>query len=357
MAHRNQKIKVPRDSPIDMSASFTPPGETSSDLWVERSNLNGVILSGVAYGILFVLATQAILLLLKPSRGKRIAWQLIAYICFLFTLATIGFAGNVKFNQMTYIDDRNIPGGPNAFTAQYYNDWVNILAFASYTVMSWAADALVLWRFVVVWNYKYWICVIPILIYLGAVSSSIALLVAMTKPGASFWSQIVVKFSIAYWSLSISLNIILTLLISGRLLFVRHRIETSLGTHHAQMYSSLVALLVESAALYSVTGLIFIISYARNSPFQNLVLPALGQIQGIAPVLILLRVAQGRAWSQPVLNTNRSTIVAKSTPDPIPLSHIGFGSSDMTARDTNGSISKGVESEICGKMFSKEVLV
>ena len=71
---------------------------------------------------------------LNPSRGKRIAWPLIAYIFFLFTLASIGFGGNVKFNQMTYIDDRNIPGGPNAFTAQYYNDWVNILAFASYVV-------------------------------------------------------------------------------------------------------------------------------------------------------------------------------------------------------------------------------
>lgn len=101
----------------------------------------------------------------------------------------------------------------------------------------------------------------------------------MTKPGASFWSLIVVKFSIAYWTLSISLNIILTLLISGRLLFFRNRIESSLGAHHAKTYSSLVAMLVESAALYSVTGLIFIISYARNSPFQNIVLPPLGQIQ------------------------------------------------------------------------------
>ncbi|KAF9008607.1 hypothetical protein BDZ89DRAFT_1078865 [Hymenopellis radicata] len=38
----------------------------------------------------------------------------------------------------------------------------------------------------------------------------------------------------------------------------------------------------------------------RARKFQNLVLPPLGQVQGIAliaPVLILFRVAQGRAWS------------------------------------------------------------
>ena len=129
-------------------------------------------------------------------------------------------------------------------------------------------------------------------------ASSIALLVAMTKPGASFWSQIVVKFSIAYWSLSISLNSLLTLLIAGRLLFVRNRIETSLGTHHAKPYSSLVAMLVESAALYSVTGLIFIISYAQGSPFQNLVLPPLGQIQ--------VTILNFNPWSIPLNDTWRS---------------------------------------------------
>jgi hypothetical protein len=30
--------------------AFAPPGESANDLWVERSNLNGVILAGVAYG-------------------------------------------------------------------------------------------------------------------------------------------------------------------------------------------------------------------------------------------------------------------------------------------------------------------
>jgi hypothetical protein len=56
---------------------------------------------------------------------------MIAYLFVMFALSTIGFAGNVKFNQMTYIDYRNIPGGPNAFTAIYYQHWVNIMGFTS----------------------------------------------------------------------------------------------------------------------------------------------------------------------------------------------------------------------------------
>jgi hypothetical protein len=49
----------------------------------------------------------------------------------MFTLASIGFGGNAKFNQMTYIDDRNIPGGPNAFTAEFYATPVNMASFIS----------------------------------------------------------------------------------------------------------------------------------------------------------------------------------------------------------------------------------
>ena len=101
----------------------------------------------------------------------------------------------------------------------------------------------------------------------------------MNKPGADLWTNEAVKFSISYWSLSISLNITLTLLISGRLLFIRNRVKMSLGAHQAKIYTSLAAMLVESAALYSVTGLIFIVSYARNSIFQNIVLPPLGLVQ------------------------------------------------------------------------------
>ena len=76
-------------------------------------------------GILCVISLQAILLFLKSK--TRIEWHLIAFICFVFTLSTIGFGSNVKFIQMTFIDGRNIPGGPNAFTVQFYSHWVNML--------------------------------------------------------------------------------------------------------------------------------------------------------------------------------------------------------------------------------------
>ncbi|KAJ7035286.1 hypothetical protein C8F04DRAFT_535230 [Mycena alexandri] len=277
---------------------FAPPGESSLDLWIERSNLNGVLISAVAYGILFTITFQTLLLFFQLPRAK-IPWGLVTYVCAMFTFASIGFAGNAKFNQMTFIDDRNIPGGPNAFTVEFYSTWVNIMSFAAYVLMSWLADGLLLWRFTLIWGYNYWLSAFPGLMYLGAVASSIALMRAiMSSTDLTFWGVKSVEFSIAYWSLSISLNIILTLGIACRIWLVRRKTRQSLSFQHSAQYTSVSAMLIESAALYATWGSVFLICYARNTPLQNILLPPLGQVQGIAPVLILFRVAQGRAWSE-----------------------------------------------------------
>ncbi|KAJ6533374.1 hypothetical protein DFH09DRAFT_932689, partial [Mycena vulgaris] len=135
-----------------------------------------------------------------------------------------------------------------------------------------------------------------------------------SNPRVLFWSMKSVQFGIAYWSLSIALNIILTLSITTRIWLVRRRLHNALraqnsgmGVQNSGQYVLIVAMLIEFAALYAVWSTVFLICYARNTPFQNILLPPLGQVQGIAPALILLRVAQGRAWSQKAANVTISS--------------------------------------------------
>ena len=126
------------------------------------------------------------------------------------------------------------------------------------------------------------------------------------QPNANLWTKTTVNFGIPYWSISASLNILVTLLIVLRLLYVRRRLSKALSSSHTRTYISIATMLVESAALYSTTALIFIITYARNSAVQNLVLPVLGQVQAISPLLIMWRVAMGQAISQDSLPTSSS---------------------------------------------------
>lgn len=126
----------------------------------------------------------------------------------------------------------------------------------------------------------------------------IILLFQLTQPNANLWSVTAVNFAIPYWSISASLNILVTSMIVLRLLAIRSRTRAALSRYHARTYTSVAAMLIESAALYSCTALLFIITYARDSNIQNLVLPPLGQIQAISPLLIMWRVARGQAISR-----------------------------------------------------------
>ena len=108
---------------------------------------------------------------------------------------------------------------------------------------------------------------------------SICLTMVLSQPGDNFWSANAISFGIAYWSMSVALNLGITSAIVARLLFMRSRLQSVLGPRHTELYTSVAALLIESAALYSVWALANIILYARVDVMQNIVLGPLGQIQ------------------------------------------------------------------------------
>ncbi|KAF7290740.1 hypothetical protein MIND_01314700 [Mycena indigotica] len=277
--------------------SFAPEGETAFDLWIEKSFLDGYALAAVGYGVLLALTWQTMHSFFSLPQKSR-PWGLVGYAAMIFALATIGFGSATKINERSFVQDRNAPGGPSGFEVISFASPVNMMGVVAYVMLSWIADGLVLWRFWLVWGSNYVYTIFPAMMLLGSVATSLALIVTSFQVENSFWAARSVQFGTAYWSLSISLNILLTLLIAGRILVIRRRIKRSLGAQHAQKYFSAAAMIIESASLYAVVGLIFIVTYARSSSVQNLVFPALGQVQGIAPMLILSRVAQGRAWSQ-----------------------------------------------------------
>lgn len=107
---------------------------------------------------------------------------------------------------------------------------------------------------------------------------SIMVIFQSSRPNASLWTTTTVQFTLPYFTISVSLNIILTLLLVGQLLRMSYDLRKTMGKNHAATYISIAAMLLESATPYAAVGLIFIITYARNSDVQNLALPVLSQI-------------------------------------------------------------------------------
>ena len=80
-------------------------------------------------------------------------------------------------------------------------------------------------------------------------------------------------------ALSLSINTILTMLIVGRLLFLRRKMSRAFGPAVSGTYTSVVALLIESASLYTIVALMTVIACGVGSSMQHVLLPMLGQLQ------------------------------------------------------------------------------
>jgi hypothetical protein len=124
--------------------SYTP----QTDLWLERSRLDGMMLGAVSYGVFtscivdiglctskggfFFLTVQvATALLRRPRYGGKIARHrvvLLLYILITFMLGTVGFAANARYTEMIWIDLRDAPGGPAALINDEFNYKINVLA-------------------------------------------------------------------------------------------------------------------------------------------------------------------------------------------------------------------------------------
>ena len=85
-------------------------------------------------------------------------------------------------------------------------------------------------------------------------------------PNGNFFGGSAAKVATAFYVITICLNIVLTGLICGRLLRVSKLVCSSLGKESAKMYTGAVAILVESSALYSVFGIMYLVPYALGAP-------------------------------------------------------------------------------------------
>jgi hypothetical protein len=78
-------------------------------------------------GALLMLYTQLVqVLLIRPKRGRTF-WGIVGYSVVMLPLATLSVAGLLKFSEMSYIDNRNYPGGPAAFHKAYMSDTINVM--------------------------------------------------------------------------------------------------------------------------------------------------------------------------------------------------------------------------------------
>jgi len=122
-------------------------------------------------------------------------------------------------------------------------------------------------------------------------------LVVSGKPGGNFFNGKTIDFGTPYYTLTIVLNIVITTLICLRLFYFSRRIKHILGPDGAKTYTGIAAILIESAAPYSLVGLMFLIPYARQSETAI----GFGQVWAKMTVRVHLFLKLGKGYHFPCL--------------------------------------------------------
>lgn len=131
-----------------------------------------------------------------------------------------------------------------------------------------------------------YLVILPTLLYLGSLgtwftsrrskeadtddgtASGIGLLIETAKPGAVFGQASVVDFGTPFWSISVSMNVLTTLVIAGKLVYRKRAFVSTERSNRLSTYTPEVAIFLESAALYAICAIIYIPMFARSIPLQ-----------------------------------------------------------------------------------------
>lgn len=281
-----------------------------SSLTAARMSYAAAVVGCMTYGIYVLLAGICIYYQLQHRHQTKGRYVLIVYTCSMFIVSTVYFCCAAKWSEIEFVESTVNP----AVFATLLSSKLAITKDTASVVNIWLADSLLIYRTYVIWGGNLCILILPVIMFFGAVASSLALLIETARPGATFGQSLISDFGTAFWSISVSLNVISTLLIAGQLLWHRRSLRRA-GLKESDQYLTIAAILAESAALYSVSGLIYIPLFARDLALQYPFSALFNSAASIAPNLIILRMALGVAAHDSRTTGISTTLNIASMPD------------------------------------------
>ncbi|KAJ7671200.1 hypothetical protein B0H17DRAFT_1085229 [Mycena rosella] len=226
-----------------------------SSLWVGVSTL---WVSTFLYGIYLVLFCRCIYIFYCGK--KQLALLASAIVMFILSTTTI----------IIFL----LQGATAYGNAGLQLDKLQLAGAIVYVTNNLMADVLLIYRCNIIWN-TWWITVVPLLLW-----------VATMILGYSIQLRL-------FFILSLSMNLFVPILVAGRLWWVIRRIRGPSGQATRRKGRNAMIIILESGLIYSVFVSIHMAFFHFGDPRDEIIYGALGQIVGIVPTLIIVRVGLG----------------------------------------------------------------
>ncbi|KAF9553340.1 hypothetical protein CPC08DRAFT_713833 [Agrocybe pediades] len=271
----------------------------SGNINLERSLYYGVIVMTLCYGLEIYMYIHSVRLLMKSTRKIRQQRRLYVIVGSISLLLTgIVVFTNAVFMEFMWIEHRDFEDGPLGYLAANSSIWWQTLGTAANQVTNFVGDGLLLYRCYIIWNGARWVIIFPGLIYLASIAMAIVTLVQSSHPGSNFFRGAPVDFGVPWAALSVALNIVVTVLITYKLLTAHHRLKKVLPDHAVRMYTGMSAIFIESALPFSILGIAFAVTYGLHSDIGPAFLFVWATFCALSPQLIIFRISSGQSWTR-----------------------------------------------------------
>jgi len=198
-----------------------------------------------------------------------------------------------------------------------------------------------LYRCFVIWNSNRFIVTFPSLLYISRVAMSVPLLISQTRPKDTWWAIKLPIYSHTFYTLCVALNIFITCAICLRIYMMRQKMETVMGKLHASFYTGVVTMVVESGAFFTIWSIAYVVlSYCDSVATVTFLYPYT-HVLAITRMLIVLRMAQDRAWSEELVTATCGGGMLDWQPyatHSIPLHDVPASSAPLTSRKYQESL-------------------
>ncbi|KIP09675.1 hypothetical protein PHLGIDRAFT_86270 [Phlebiopsis gigantea 11061_1 CR5-6] len=270
------------------------------------------------YGIELVLYSASVwLILTNKGKDRQNNMFFFWFSTALLVCITIQVAVQGVFGEMMWITHADYPGGSAAYFEDNSAVWYETLGSAASILLTLLSDWLLIYRCYIVWDSNWLVIAFPALLNVASGVMGILVCVYSGSPGSDFFAGLAVKTELAFRGIVLGLNVIVTALICGRILYVAKGMRAALGHDAARTYTSAAAIVIESALPYTLFGIAYMVTLGVNSPTSIFFLCFYVLLTCIAPQMIILRVLMGRGWTKDTFTGMSSmSFVTRTAPDP-----------------------------------------
>ncbi|KAF8890166.1 hypothetical protein BD779DRAFT_291194 [Infundibulicybe gibba] len=296
-----------------MAPYFKPLGPASK-VTFERYYLAADFICGIGYGaqgVLYVICTHY---LWVQRKARRINIFMLAYITLLFLISTVVQVDLAHRTQLVFIEHRDFPGGPWAYFEASFGGTSTTVSTISSMVLMFLSEMFMVWRCWVVWysvsrRAAYTVAFFPTLMLVALFASAVPYILTTAHPDSPIAGVRTTAWFVSWYALMLSTNVLATGFILARLIIHRRAVRMTLASPHAGEYSSLISMLVESAALYSIMGVGYLIATGVSSPVREPFTCAMISTQPISGYLIIARLAHGRGWKTSTMSIPSKIVI------------------------------------------------